>query len=94
MPPDGASSASVRRSNARLPATLRDVATPAPLRTALNSIQQKMLIDFEGVTGEISHEGMRGREREAMIVNHCLFRPEPDSVGCAVESGNPLSATL
>lgn len=46
--------------------------TPTPLRTALDSIQQKMLIDFQGATREINHNGLRGREREAMIIHRYL----------------------
>jgi hypothetical protein len=56
------------------------VTTPYPLRTALDSIQKKMLIDFEGVTREINHKGLRGREREAMIVARYLEQYLPAQV--------------
>ena len=58
------------------------MATDFPLRQALRAIQKKMCTDFADATSQISHNGAKGREREAVAVKQYLdiYMPRTVSV--------------
>lgn len=53
------------------------------LEKVFESIKEKMITDFQGITSAIEHKISKGQERETLIVNEYLKKYVPGNIGIA-----------
>lgn len=56
---------------------------PFSLEESFKAVAEKMRVDFEGISKQLEHKGLRGRVREIAVVNELLANYLPKQLGIA-----------